>query len=282
MTRPLLLGKMQPGTQGTIAMPDVKASLRRVGGTLTKLLGSLPQISRSRDAAGVAARSLPVIWLLGKTGAGKTSLVATLTGCSDAEIGTGWRPCTKTMRQFDYPADTPGCRFLDTRGLGEAGYDAGQDLKVCEREAHQIMLVVKAADHALHDLLRAVNQIRRAHRDWPAIVVQTSLHELYPSRDSLHPEPYPFDGAENDFSSPAVPPQLRDSLARQRKAILKDWPGARPRFVAVDFTRPEEGFIPADYGREALVHALDENLSHRAGLPWWRFPEHLRRRVMRR
>ena len=72
-------------------------------------------------------RKLPTIWLLGKTGAGKSSIVQKLTGHTSAEIGNGFMPCTRDSRYFDYPQEHPLLRFLDTRGLGEVDYDAGDD-----------------------------------------------------------------------------------------------------------------------------------------------------------
>ena len=70
----------------------------------------------------------PVLWLLGQTQSGKTSLIRALTGSTDAEIGNGFRPCTKTARFYDFPTDAPVVRFLDTRGLGEVDYDPGSDI----------------------------------------------------------------------------------------------------------------------------------------------------------
>jgi 50S ribosomal subunit-associated GTPase HflX len=61
---------------------------------------------------------LPVVWLIGKTQSGKTSIIRALTGSPLAEIGNGFRPCTATTRLYDFPADAPLVRFLDTRGLG--------------------------------------------------------------------------------------------------------------------------------------------------------------------
>src|SRR5690606_2728364 len=54
---------------------------------------------------------LPILWLLGKTGAGKSTLVQTLTGLSGIEIGKGFRPCTLTAVQYDHPAATPVVSF---------------------------------------------------------------------------------------------------------------------------------------------------------------------------
>ncbi len=59
----------------------------------------------------------PVLWLFGKTQTGKSSLVRFLTGAADAEIGEGFRPCTRYSRQYDFPtSEVPLLRFLDTRG----------------------------------------------------------------------------------------------------------------------------------------------------------------------
>ncbi|OQX04763.1 MAG: kinase, partial [Thiothrix lacustris] len=66
------------------------------------------------------ARTLPTLWLLGKTGAGKSSLIHALTGDTKIAIGNGFQPCTQTAQAYDYPSTTPLLRFLDTRGLAEA------------------------------------------------------------------------------------------------------------------------------------------------------------------
>ena len=81
----------------------------------------------------------PVIWLLGKTGAGKTSIIHALTGADHAVIGNGFEPCTRASAVFDFPTEVPLVRFLDTRGLGEAGYEAGADIAFCENHAHLII-----------------------------------------------------------------------------------------------------------------------------------------------
>src|SRR5258708_3815850 len=44
----------------------------------------------------------PVVWLLGKLQSGKTSIIRELTQAADAEIGSGFRACTRTARVFDF------------------------------------------------------------------------------------------------------------------------------------------------------------------------------------
>lgn len=41
-------------------------------------------------------KHLPTLWLLGKTGAGKSSFIQAVTGDSSVEVGNGFAPCTMT------------------------------------------------------------------------------------------------------------------------------------------------------------------------------------------
>jgi 50S ribosomal subunit-associated GTPase HflX len=77
----------------------------------------------------------PVVWFLGKVQSGKTSIIRVMTGCSAAEVGNGFKACTKTARVFDFPQEAPLIRFLDTRGVGETGYDPTRDPSAASRVA---------------------------------------------------------------------------------------------------------------------------------------------------
>jgi uncharacterized protein (DUF697 family) len=194
----------------------------------------------------------PVVWLVGKVQSGKTSIVRALTGASDAEIGAGYRACTKTARIFDFPPEAPIIRFLDTRGLGEVAYDPAADIAYCEDRAHLILAVVKALDAEQSAVVDAVRAARERHPEWPVVVAQTSLHEGYPSGQG-HVLPYPFDG---DGATGAVPEALVRALEHQR-SLFEAMPGRGPvRYLPIDLTLPGDGFEPADYGREALIAAL--------------------------
>jgi uncharacterized protein (DUF697 family) len=199
-----------------------------------------------------ARRLAPVVWLIGKVQSGKTSIVRALTGASDAEIGSGYRACTRTARIFDFPPEAPIIRFLDTRGLGEAAYDPAEDIAYGEDRAHLILAVAKALDAEQSAVVDAVRAARERHPEWPVVVAQTSLHEGYPPGQG-HVLPYPFDG---DALASAVPEELLRALAYQR-SLFDGLPGRRAlRFVAIDLTLPSDGFEPPDYGREALIAAL--------------------------
>ena len=195
----------------------------------------------------------PVIWLLGKTQSGKTSIIRGLTGSTRAEIGNGFRPCTRTAQLYAFPSDDDCLiRFLDTRGLGEAGYDPAEDLAYCQAQSHLLLVVVKSLDHALQPLLEPLKQIRRAAPQWPVIVAQTSLHEGYATLGASHLDPYPW-GTKP--LPDAVPNELSRSLTVQRQVIQTVAPAAQ--FVPLDFTLPEDGFTPENYGLEALWSAIE-------------------------
>jgi uncharacterized protein (DUF697 family) len=205
-----------------------------------------PIAARARQAA-------PVVWLLGKVQSGKTSIIRELTQAADAEIGSGFEPCTKTARVFDFPGEAPILRFLDTRGLGEVAYDPAEDIAFCEGRAHLLLAVVKALDPEQRQVLDVIRAARSRHPDWPVVVAQTTLHEGYaPGRK--HILPYPFGGGA--LPQVGLPDDLARALAHQRR-LFETLPGRQaPSFVPIDFTQPGDGLDPAGYGREALIEAL--------------------------
>jgi predicted GTPase/uncharacterized protein (DUF697 family) len=194
----------------------------------------------------------PVIWLIGKTGAGKTSIIAGLTGASSAEVGNGFSPCTRTSQVYDFPTDEPLIRFLDTRGICEAGYNSDEDMHVNAERAHLIIAVMRASDPNQQELINVLKQARKAHPDWPILVVQTGLHDLYEPINSDHPVGYPFTGRCQDDSNGEISSSLRNSLKYQRELLAK-LPGDKPMFVQIDFTKPEDEFTPLNYGIDALI-----------------------------
>jgi uncharacterized protein (DUF697 family)/predicted GTPase len=201
-----------------------------------------------------AIEAAPIIWMLGKVQSGKSSIVQRLTGATEAEVGEGFRPMTKTARIFDFPPEAPMVRFLDTRGLGETGYDPAEDIAACERQAQLLLLVLRAGDPAQDAVFKATRAIRARHPAWPVVVAQTWLHALYPFPPS-HPDPYPFDADGLN-----IPSALARALAHQRQQFSALGGTGPVMFVPLDFTRPDDGLAPADYGLDALLAALSEAL----------------------
>ena len=209
-------------------------------GPFASLWSSLEDALFTRQAGPPPAAQAPVIWLLGKTQAGKTAIIAALTGDSRAEIGRGYAPCTKSARLYDVPEDAPLLRFLDTRGLGEVRYDPAADIAFAEGQAHLVLAVMQASDpdqRALADVLR---EVRRRHPEWPVIAAQTGLHRLYPPGQA-HAEPW---------DEAAAPEPLRRALAAQRETFA----GLADEFVPLDFTQGSHE--PALYRLDALREAI--------------------------
>jgi uncharacterized protein (DUF697 family) len=210
----------------------------------------------SDNARERAQENALVVWLIGKTGSGKTAIVAALTGDPRAEIGQGFEPCTRTAAFYNVPPEAPLLRFLDTRGLGEVDYDPTDDMSWCEQQSHLLLVVMQVSDAAQSGVLRALKAVRGRHPDWPVVVAQTGLHRLYPA-GMQHPMPYPYSGGTEDETLAIVPRALRQALAHQRKQF-DGLSGAPPRYVPIDFTLPQDGFPPHDFGIEMLWQALED------------------------
>ncbi len=194
---------------------------------------------------------VPVFWLLGKTQSGKTSIIKYLTGAEEAEIGQGFRPCTRTSRLYQFPTpDAPLMTFIDTRGIDEPGYDPAEDLAQFNAQAHVVLVTVRALDHAQENVLNPLRTIRKAQSARSVVLALTTLHEAYPQQQ--HPQPYPY-GTEQEA---AVPTDLRRSLDEQRQRFA----GLADRVVPIDLTPAEEGFNEPNYGGEALKQVLLEVL----------------------
>ncbi|EIC23872.1 GTPase family protein [Thiorhodovibrio frisius] len=239
------------------------------------------RVSRAQAWARAEA---PTIWLLGKTQAGKTSIVAEIVGKGHDEIGQGFLPMTKSARLYAFPEERPVLRFLDTRGLGDvADYDPTTDLQQASRQAQVILVVTRATDLAIEEVLATLARVRREQPDRPVLVAQSCLHQAY-ARHDRHPLPYPFTGEDSDFALPGLPDELRQAMQAQRK-LFADLPGKLPPvFVPLDFTRPEQGVPPSDYGAQRLWDVLESvlletvvRLRAEASTP---LPERLRLKVM--
>lgn len=137
------------------------------------------------EALADASRPLPVIWLLGKTGAGKSSLIRSLTGLTAAQVGNGFEPCTRSSDVFDFPEELPVVRFLDTRGLGETGYDPADDLDACEKRSHVLLAVARLDDPVQSEVAAAIATVRKRSPDTPIIVVHNGA-DLLPDEQTRY------------------------------------------------------------------------------------------------
>jgi uncharacterized protein (DUF697 family) len=208
---------------------------------------------------------VPLFWLFGKTQSGKTSVVKFLTGADDAEVGRGFRPCTRFSRRYEFPTvEAPLLGFLDTRGVDEPGYDVQEDLASFNELAHVVIVTVKAMDHAQENVLKTLKAVREAQPTRPVVLALTCLHEAYPQQQ--HPTAYPYQRVAPDANDAqplpwkidplAVPEELRRSLAEQ----VRRFEGLFDHAVPIDLTPPAEGYTEPHFGGDALKQTLLEVL----------------------
>lgn len=209
-----------------------------------------PPADRHDDEA-IAASALaqaPVVWMMGKTQSGKSSIIHAITGHPEAQIGTGYRPCTESSRVFDFPEDAPVIRFLDTVGFDAVGYDPAQDLALLDQTGHVLLAVVRAMDPSQQALKAALVRIRSQRPELAVIVAQTALHEGYPDGYG-HPDYAELMGRSELHD-------LQRALSFQRE-MFAGLPGmGSVTFVPVDFTRTEDGYAETRFGLEAFLDAL--------------------------
>lgn len=221
----------------------------------------------------------PVFWLLGKTQSGKTSLVRFLTGAEDAAIGSGFRPCTKTSRLYQFPTpDAPLLTFLDTRGVDEPGYDPTEDIAAFDPTAHVVIVTAKATDFAQGNVRHALERVRAASSSRPVILIVTCLNEAIPRQP--HPaweqlaagsgqwaEKQAADSGQqaektqekkseevgaSDCPLPTAYRPLLECIDEHRRAFA----GLFDVCVPIDLTKPEDGFPEPNYGGEQLKQTL--------------------------
>ena len=190
--------------------------------------------------------------LIGKSQAGKSSIVRGLTGVSAEIVGQGFRPHTQNTDRYAYPSDDlPLLIFTDTVGLGDINQNTQNIVEQLETELRQessrariLILTVKISDFATDTLQQVAQKLRQNYAEIPCLLVVTCLHEIYPSSVADHPE-YPPD---------------YESINRAFKAIQKDFEPLCDRSVMVDFTLEEDEYNPTFYGLTALTDALAELL----------------------
>lgn len=128
----------------------------------------------TEEVAKAIEAAIPIVWLLGKTGAGKSSLIRRLTGSTITEVGNGFAPCTRTSQRYDHPQDAPLLRFLDTRGLGEAGYDPAEDLAACEGHSHAVLVLARLDDPVQGEVAEALAAVLHRRPEVEVLLVHTA------------------------------------------------------------------------------------------------------------
>ena len=215
-----------------------------------------------RRAELLARAPVPTLWLFGKTGSGKSSVIRFLTGAESAEIGSGFRPCTQTSSQYDFPdSREPLVTFLDTRGLGEVNYDPTDDLARFDASAQLLLVTARITDHALDDVLGPLRRMRQLAPQRPVLLALTCLHQAVPGTDLTEHDPFPDDVR-------TVPETLPAPLRQLLQTQLERFAGLVDLIVPIDLTPAAEGFSNPEFGGERLQRGILQLLpaAYRQGL----------------
>ncbi len=200
--------------------------------------------------------AIPRLWLFGKTGSGKSSVVQFLTGAEEATVGEGYRPETRASRRFDFPdAEDPLLTFIDTRGLAEAKYDPNEDIERFSSSTQLMIITVRVSDHAIESVVGPLRQIRQSCPERPVLLVLTCLHEVA-GAENISESDDPF---EPSSTSRLVIPRLLQTLIEEKST---QFAGLFDAVIPVDFTRIEDGFAEPNFGGSRLKSAILDQLPH--------------------
>ena len=131
-----------------------------------------PELAQAHE---LQHKHLPTLWLLGKTGAGKSSLIQAVTGLTSVEVGNGFASCTKTALVYDFPQHKAVVRFLDTRGLGEADYDPADDLAEIGASSNAVIVVMKADEPEQSAVISALKKIKKNKQIKHLLLIHTAV-----------------------------------------------------------------------------------------------------------
>lgn len=232
------------------------------------------EIQHLRDKAPV-----PTIWMFGKTGSGKSSIVRYLTGAESAAIGQGFRPETRTSRRYDFPdSRDPLLTFIDTRGLGEVHYQPDEDIQRFSGSSELMIVTVRVTDHALDCVLQPLRRIRKEAPQRPVLLVLSCLHQAPGAMDisaggdvfgTTPPSTSNVDAAKvgsNDAASASPDPaqthgaQVPPSVQALIDEKASQFDGLYDVLVPIDLTQPEDGFADPNFGGQRLKQTILDHL----------------------
>lgn len=227
----------------------------------------------------------PALALVGRRGAGKSSLVNALFGAKIAEVGHV-RAQTGRGTWFDHRSDAGTITVLDTRGIHEGSSPAAEDdapdatssivVELKRRAPDVIVFLVKASevdsaiDADLAALARIYAEVEREHRFRPPLVaIATHCDLLEPKDVRLHVAPSPADAvarAETDekLARVAEVEHHLDTKIKQRSELARHLVWVRGVSTYMSFREVESSrwVVRADerWRVDQLVHTLFKHL----------------------
>ena len=272
--------RREPSREGT-ARKEIADSLRR----LETLLGMLPS-DAARDLRGrigtlrtlMVEQRPPALALVGRRGAGKSSLVNALVGNKVAELGHV-RGQTGKGRWFDVETPRGPLALLDTRGVQEGSRPREDDdartplasilSELGRRAPDAVVFVVRAIDvdsaidGDLDALAAVLRGTERAHKTAPPVVAAITHADMLEPKGVRLPEGAP-DPSDADLEEKLAHVALAERTLEDKLRARPDIAPHAKRVVAVSTYlsfRPD-GTLRADerWHVDALSRALYDHL----------------------
>ena len=170
------------------------------------LFGDPDQAAAREEEARVGAQAVAPTWCgcFGKTGAGKTAIVAALYGRSARRSRRRVRALyahRNVLRSAAGGAAAALSRYSRPR---QGRLRPGPRYRVVRRPRIFLLVVMQVNNPVQEAVLSVARAARRRHGEWPLVVAQTGLHRLTRAGTG-HPQPYPYTGSEGDVSDPKIP-----------------------------------------------------------------------------
>ena len=167
-------------------------------------------IEQAQSPEEVASKPINIL-LVGRTGAGKSSLINTLFNAELAEVDV--LPSTDKISQYRWQTDTEALNLLDTPGYEQAQREDLRDLVLDYGiNADLILLVTPALDPALQMDLDFLKEMRQERDNIPVITVVTKVDKLRPIRE-WNP-PYDWQQGEGKKEK-----NIRDAVAYRQENL---------------------------------------------------------------
>ena len=167
-------------------------------------------IEQAQSPEEVASKPIDIL-LVGRTGAGKSSLINTLFDAELAQVDV--LPSTDKISQYSWEIDTEALNLLDTPGYEQAQREDLRDLVLDYGiNADLILLVTPALDPALQMDLDFLKEMSQERDNIPVITVVTKVDKLRPIRE-WNP-PYDWQQGEGKKEK-----NIRDAVAYRQENL---------------------------------------------------------------